>query len=309
MTDPQDGDPADGPKPDGSNSDGRTSPNTATAVSGTEGDIAHGSDPQATTELPRAGWEHDTETQRVAGRTWSPDDTHNFPAYRPQSYPTYPPSPSHTSELPEVDAGGPPPPAAAAYGGPARVAAGPPTTGATTPQPERRRRAGAGWAGALAVIGIAAAAFGGLALPLQRLGPRTSPVFATLRELSTHTVTATSSNAHSVSLAGGHAATLWWRYGFLGVLGLLTLLLLVLICIPVLRRAAGVLLFLGGLAAIVAYAFALRQTNDYRAVTGGIRNAERLSVGQFGVGLWVSLAGCLVVAVGGLIAAFQSTRR
>jgi hypothetical protein len=310
-----------------------------------------GPDPQATTELPRADRDSASDsrsgpgsevqtgppseaasdaqsvqqsspqsdarpgsqsaTRPAAGPSWSSDETHDFPAYRPQSYPTYPPTPSQTTELPVVGAGGPPPTAAAAYGGGSGTASAIPAAATASPGgPERpRRRAGAGLAGALGVIGLAAAAYGAFALPVQKLGPTRSPYFTNLRQLSTHKLVSSGANAHSVSFAGGHAATLWWRYGLAGALGVLTLLLLIQLCVPVLRRVAGVLLFLGGLATIAGYAIGIHQTNDYRSIVGGIQATQRLAVSQLGLGIWVAVAGCAVASLGGLIATVQSTRR
>jgi hypothetical protein len=306
-----------------------------------------GADPQATTELPRTGWgsASDSSSDSVSGSrpgatpdvqagslseagsaaqsqpqsaarpaggpSWSSDETHDFPAYRPQSYPTYPPTLSQTTELPAVGAGGPPPTAAAAYGGgPGTASAIPAAAAGTAGGPDRpRRRAGAGLAGALGVIGLAGAAYGAFALPVQKLGPIRSPYFTNLRQLSTHKLASTGANAHSVSFAGGHAATLWWRYGLAGALGVLTLLLLIQLCVPVLRRVAGVLLFLGGLATIAGYVIGVHQTNDYRSIIGGIQATHRLAVSQLGLGIWVAVAGCAVAALGGLIATVQSTRR
>jgi hypothetical protein len=304
-----------------------------------------GRDPHATTELPRTGWgststarsdaasnaewgdgsgnESGNDSDSASGdrsgarsatqstrSVWSADQTQNFPAYRPQSYPSYPPTSSQTSELPAVGAGGAT--TAAAYGGSGAgpASAIPGAVGGTAGNADRpRRRAGAGLAGALGLIGLAAAAYGAFALPVQKLGPRRSPYFVTLRELATHKLGSTQANAHSVSLAGGHAATLWWRYGLAGALGVLALLLLVQIWVPVLRRVAGVLLFLGGLAAIAGFAIAVHQTNDYRSYVGGIQGTHRVPISQLSYGIWVPVAGCAVAAVGGLIAAVQSTRR
>ena len=291
------------------------SPNRSpTAQSGTPSEAQSGT-PSGSTSAAQPGAESGA---RPTGPGWSTDQTHDFPAYRPQSYPSYPPTLSQTSELPAVGAGGPPPTTAAAYSGPGPAApglaatgmSGPPAAAMTAFQPERpRRRAGAGFAGALGLIGIAAAAYGAFALPIQKLGARSSPYFVTLRELATQKVASSRTNAHSVSFAGGHGATLWWRYGLAGALGVLALLLLVQICVPVLRRAAGVLLFLGALATIGGYAFAIRQTNDYRSVAVGLQGAHRLALHQLGLGVWVTVAGCAVAAVGGLVAAAQSTRR
>lgn len=329
MTDPAYGarEPAGAPKSDDSVPDGEARPSVPTSTptpessspaSGSPAAPSSGSDAQATTELPRAGWQARSDGFSAAGPSWSSDETRDFPAYRPQSYPTYPPLHAPTTQLPSVGAGGPPPTTAAAYGGvrsdarPAPItSAGP--AGAPLGEPARpRRRAGAGLAGGLGLIGIAAAGFGAFGLPVQNLGARGSPYFATLRELATHPLAADRVNAHSVSLAGGHAATVWWRYALMGALAGLALLFLVQICVPVLRRVAGALLFLGAVVTIAGYAFAVHQTNDYRSVGGGIggnHGVHRVPVAELGIGLWVAVGGCAVAAVGGMIAAVQSTRR
>ena len=247
----------------------------------------------------------------------SADETRDFPAYQPQSYPTYPPSHSTTTTLPTVDAGGPPPSTAAAYPGPGpTVASGgrsdsastPDGPTATTANGKPARRAGAGLAGALGLIGLSAAAVGAMGLPIQRFPQNQNVYFGTYRDLAGRKLSSNAANQHSISLVGGHIATDWWRFGVYLTLGVLALLFLIKICVPALRRVAGVLLFLGGLGAAAGFLLGAHQTNDYRSVTvlGHIR---RISWHHLAYGFWVAVAGCAVVALAGLIAMLQSTRR
>ena len=68
------------------------------------------------------------------------------------------------------------------------------------------------------------------------------------------------------------------------------------------------LLFLGGLAAAAGFLLGAHQTNDYSSVSRGA-SLHRISWQHLAYGFWVAVAGCVVVALGGLIAAAQSTRR
>lgn len=245
------------------------------------------------------------------GNDWSAQPTQDFPAFRPQSYPTYPPTQAATTELPAVGAGGPPPTLAAGYPATGGVAnwVGPGSTDpsdAITGKP--RRRDGAGFAAALGLIGLCAAAVGAFALPIQRFAQEQNAYFGNYRDLSTHPVVPSGANQHSISLVGGHIATDWWRFWIFTALGVLALLFLIQICVPVLRRVAGVLLLLGGLAAAAGFLLGAHQTNDYRSATL-LGHITRLSWRHLAYGFWTAVAGCLVVALAGLIATLQSTRR
>lgn len=169
-----------------------------------------------------------------------------------------------------------------------------------------RRRGGAGGAGALGIIGLAVAAFGAFALPLQ---DRDREVFfGNLRSLA---AAGTASgrfvpfNRRGAPVGSG-VATDWWRYGvFLG-LGVCALMVLVGACVPVLRRAAGALLFLVATASGVGFVVAATQTNDYwRAVMR--QGSDRLGLGDAAIGVWIAVAGCAVLLVAGLGAAATSS--
>lgn len=305
-------------------------------------DPASAPDPQATTELPRTNWEPprsdaqsnsqpdsqpdsqantqpDSQSgaqsgavaQPGAAPSWTSDQTQDFPAYRPQSYPTYPPIQSQTSELPAVSGAGagPPPSSAAAYASPygaagAGIAPGAATAAAAGPV----RRNGAGIAGALGLIGLAGAAAGAFALPIERFAQNQNAYFGNFHDLALRTVRSSAANNHSVSLVGTHIATVWWHYAAEAALGALAFVLLVQLCVPVLRRVAGVVLLLGGLATAAAFLYAAHQTNDYRSSTL-LGTPRRISWHHLAYGFWVAIAGCVVIALAGLIAAAQSTRR
>ena len=263
---------------------------------------------------------------------WSSQQTQNFPAYQPQSYPTYPPTQSSTAALPAVDAGGPPPSSAAAYSGTASTASGAGSIGSGAgltgngagltgngagaaayggtafDSGKPVRRGGAGFAGAVGLIGLAAAVAGAFALPVQQFTGSQNTYFGTYRDLAARKLASSAANDHSISIVGGHIATDWWRYGVFGALGGLAFLFLIEICVPVLRRVAGFLLFLGGLAAAAGFLLGAHQTNDYSSVSRGT-NLHRISWQHLAYGFWVAVAGCAVIAVAGLIAGLQSTRR
>lgn len=294
-----------------------TDPQDATGHSGESSDPterlrpAGSTDPNATAELHRTYWHDESTEASEATPDWSTRPTQDFPAYRPQSYPTYPPTHAPTTELPTVPAA---PAAAAGYSTGYSTAAGADRTGATAPtavaaqDSKPRRRAGAGFAGALALIGLCATAAGALALPLQRFPQGQNAYFGNYRDVSTHRLAANAGNQHSMSRVGGHIATDWWRFGVFTALGVLALLFLIMICVPVLRRLAGVLLFLGGLGAAAGFLLGAHQTNDYRSAAG-LGHITRVNWQHLAYGFWVAVGGCLVVALAGLIASMQSTRR
>ena len=268
-------------------------------------------DPHATTELPRTQWPDRPADASPTTSDWSSEPVRDYPAYRPQSYPTYPPAHVSTTELPAVGPGGPPPASGAGYPAPGAAPnwADPNrTVTAAANEGKPRRRDSAGFAGALGLVGLCAAAVGAFALPIQRFPQDQNAYFGNYRDLSTRRTTPGRANAHSISVVGGHIATDWWRFGVFTALGVLALLFLIKICVPALRRVAGVLLLLGGLAAAAGFLLGAHQTNDYRSATvlGHIR---RMSWHHLAYGFWVAVGGCAVVALAGLIATLQSTRR
>ena len=208
--------------------------------------------------------------------------------------------------MPAVTAGGPPPSSAAAYpafaGGASAYGAS--SSAAATPV----RRNGAGFAGAVGLISLCAAGAGAFALPIQTFANSQHTYFGSYRDRAAKNLVSSVANNHSTSVVGSHFATEWWRYGVFGALGGLAFLFLVQICVPVLRRVAGVLLFVGGLASAAGFLIGAHQTNDY-TLSNLSANVHRISWHHLAYGFWVAVAGCVVIALSGLIAASQSTRR
>ena len=260
------------------------------------------------TQLPERGFASRAGASRAragsaagpAAVDWSSDETHDFPAYRPQSYPTYPPTHSQTTELPAVGAGGPPPTRGrlrrTGRRCPARACRHDCADRGRRDSPARPERPAASSRGRRwpvrsgSSVSPAAAVRRRLRCRCRSSVRGAARYFGHLRELATQKLTSSRANAHSVSLAGGHAATVVVALRRLRARSACSR------CCCSSRSACrccagspGCCCSWAAWPTIAGYAIGVHQTNDYRSIVGGIQATHRLAVSQLGLGIWVAV--------------------
>jgi hypothetical protein len=153
---------------------------------------------------------------------------------------------------------------------------------------------------AVALVGQAITALGLFALPAQQIGrfPRSDFGFVQIREFAATT------RHHFFASA---FAEIWWRYALFLALAILVALL-VFAVLGAAPRAIGISLAALSVVTALLQVLALAQTRDYRALFLFSFNPNHPGLStsllaHAGVGVWIGLAGLVVLAAGGLLIA------
>lgn len=162
----------------------------------------------------------------------------------------------------------------------------------------RTARRGGGAGTALQLLGLGAALFGLLGLPLQTYGKYNDLTFWDMHTLEVLN--------HGHRTFFNSSAQLWFNWGLLIALGVVTVLLALTAALP--RPAIAALTALVALVTIGWQALAMSRTGDFHKWQVSFKRTGSMW-DHVGSGVWIGLGGLVVVLLGAVLTTLTSRRR